>query len=51
MQHAHRKTVLHRDLKPSNILVAGEDGRQAPKHHRLPAWRGYLNAAWRRRPC
>ncbi|MBK7672342.1 MAG: serine/threonine protein kinase [bacterium] len=31
VQHAHRKTVLHRDLKPSNILVAGEDGRPAPK--------------------
>lgn len=31
IQHAHQKGVIHRDIKPSNILIAGEDGKPAPK--------------------
>jgi len=31
VQHAHQKGIIHRDIKPSNVLVAGHDGRPAPK--------------------
>jgi non-specific serine/threonine protein kinase/serine/threonine-protein kinase len=31
VQHAHQKGIIHRDLKPSNVLVAGTNGRAAPR--------------------